>query len=662
MIQFKELKIKNFMSLGEAEVDLSTGGFTLVSAINNRVEDQAGSNGSGKSSISEAIVWCLTGETIRGHKEVINRYTEGSCEVEISFDFKGHNWAIKRCMAQTKEKSLVMVKDGLELATKGYRDAQEVFLRELPEITFKFLNSVIIMGQGLPGRFTNNSPAGRKAVLEELTNADFMITQIKENIKRRQEKLSSELRIFEDKKLSEETRFSMNNRELSKLVLILDELNKKDLSRLEERKASLLSQISTLDSQRELLSGELSSHRVILEEAKKLLNEKTLELGKHISDLKVKLANDRSEISLAVSKETDEKILVLNDRLLKGERLISESKEKISHNKALLSGGICKLCGQKLSSVSDETLDEAKRVIEVEMLNLKKYQDLYNLLLQQKKDIQATAKEKEKELFNKKTLEFSKLENEVSDKYNLEISELKDDLVAKEKLLDKCSSDLDSVNRLLMEIKVELSKVESEVNGHFEKISESQSQINSLELQIKESTSLMDEFITKVDDIKNRLSIVKQMETFASRDFRGILLEGVIDRMNTIIGNYAETVYGNRLTNFYLDGNAIQVEFDGKEYESLSGGEQQKINVILQLSLRDLIVELTGITGSILFLDEIFDGLDRVGCEKMIELFQAIDSSIFIITHHSDSLNIPYDYSLTVIKESNGVAHIQKGV
>lgn len=662
MIQFKKLKIKNFMSLGEAEVDLSTGGFTLVSAINNRVEDQAGSNGSGKSSISEAIVWCLTGETIRGHKEVINRYTKDSCEVEISFDFKGHSWAIKRCMTRTKEKSLVMVKDGQELATKGYRDAQEVFLRELPEITFKFLNSVIIMGQGLPGRFTNNSPAGRKAVLEELTNADFMITQIKENIKRRQEKLFNELRVFEDKKLSEETRFSMNNRELSKLALILDELNKKDLSILEERKASLLGQISTLDSQRELLSGELSSHKAVLEEAKKLLNEKTLELGKHISDLKVKLANDKSEISLAISEETDEKVLVLNDRLLKGERLISESKEKISHNKALLSGGICKLCGQKLSSVSDETLDEAKRVIEVEMLNIKKYQDLYNLLLQQKKDIQATAREKEKELFDKKVLEFSKLEKEVSDEYNLEISQLKDDLATKEKLLDKCSSDLDSVNKLLMETKVELSKVESEVNGHSEKISELQNQMDNLELQIKESTSLMDEFIIKVDDTKNRLSIVKQMEIFASRDFRGILLEGVIDRMNTIIGNYAETVYGNRLTNFYLDGNAIQVEFDGKEYESLSGGEQQKINVILQLSLRDLIVELTGITGSILFLDEVFDGLDRVGCEKMIELFQAIDSSIFIITHHSDSLNIPYDYSLTVIKESNGVAHIQKGV
>lgn len=148
------------------------------------------------------------------------------------------------------------------------------------------------------------------------------------------------------------------------------------------------------------------------------------------------------------------------------------------------------------------------------------------------------------------------------------------------------------------------------------------------------------------------------METFASRDFRGILLEEVISRLDTILKGYAEIVYGNSLTHFYQDGNAIVVEFDGKEYESLSGGEQQKLNVILQLSLRDLIIELTGLSGSFLFLDEIFDGLDHTGCDKMIELVQSLGTNVFVISHHED-LSIPYDQQIVVVKEASGISHVE---
>ena len=662
MIQFKKLLIENFMSLGEAEVDLSTGGFTLVSAINNRVEDSAGSNGSGKSAISEAMVWCLTGETIRGHKDVVNRYTEGHCKVEISFDFKGCNWAIKRGMTRTKEKSLVIIKNGQELATKGYRDAQEVFFRELPELTFKFLNSVIILGQGLPGRFTNNSPAGRKAVLEELTNADFMITQIKESIKGRSDRLLSELRSLEDDKLKEETRLSIDTKELDRIKLQLDELYKKDLTLLKNREIELTEELEKLESRKEDLSKELSLNQLAAEDARKLRDDKEKELNSRISELKVKFADDRAKISKSIAEEKDSKITVINDRLLKGERMILETKEKISHSKALLSGGTCKLCGQRLSSVSDEALTGAKEVVEVENENLKKYQDLYNSLTEQKSEISAKFNVKENELLSKSNLEFEELERELSAKYGSEIFRLDGDFKIKKNIFEVSVNDLSSLNQTITEVRVEYGKIHSEVNGYFEKIEEIKELAIGIETRLSESSGIIDKLTSKIEEIKNRISVVKQMETFASRDFRGILLEGVIERMNTIIGNYAETVYGNRLTNFYLDGNSIQVEFDGKEYESLSGGEQQKINVILQLSLRDLIIELTGITGSMLFLDEVFDGLDKVGCEKMIELFQAIDTSIFIITHHSDSLSIPYDYSLTVIKESNGVAHIQKGV
>jgi hypothetical protein len=73
-IVFKNIKIKNFMSIGYGEVDLDNQGYVSINGINNNKDDNAKSNGSGKSAIIESIVFCLTGETIRGTKDIVNRY------------------------------------------------------------------------------------------------------------------------------------------------------------------------------------------------------------------------------------------------------------------------------------------------------------------------------------------------------------------------------------------------------------------------------------------------------------------------------------------------------------------------------------------------------------------------------------------------------------
>ena len=64
----------------------------------------------------------------------------------------------------------------------------------------------------------------------------------------------------------------------------------------------------------------------------------------------------------------------------------------------------------------------------------------------------------------------------------------------------------------------------------------------------------------------------------------------------------------------------------------------------------------------VLVLDEIFDNLDELGCSKIIDLIsnKLNDiSSIYIISHHGDELNIPSDNELVVVKESNGVSYIK---
>ena len=95
-IKFKKLHIENFMSIGEADIDLSDRAFTLIEGVNNNENDNARSNGSGKSSIFEALVWALTGATMRGNKDVVNFSGNDGALVTLEFIVDTDRFVITR--------------------------------------------------------------------------------------------------------------------------------------------------------------------------------------------------------------------------------------------------------------------------------------------------------------------------------------------------------------------------------------------------------------------------------------------------------------------------------------------------------------------------------------------------------------------------------------
>ena len=98
-----------------------------------------------------------------------------------------------------------------------------------------------------------------------------------------------------------------------------------------------------------------------------------------------------------------------------------------------------------------------------------------------------------------------------------------------------------------------------------------------------------------------------------------------------------------------------------KPLEALSGGEQQKVDLILQFAIRAMMQEYTGFSSNIIVLDEILDNLDSVGCDSVLNFITNRLSdieSVFIISHHADSLNIGNDSTITVMKGPDGISSI----
>ena len=86
------------MSFGDEFVQLDNLGYVLVAGKNECPDDASLSNGSGKSSIWEGIVWALTGETIRGHKSVVNLFGNDGAVVTLDFNGDDKNYVKALCV------------------------------------------------------------------------------------------------------------------------------------------------------------------------------------------------------------------------------------------------------------------------------------------------------------------------------------------------------------------------------------------------------------------------------------------------------------------------------------------------------------------------------------------------------------------------------------
>lgn len=613
-IYFESISLKNFMSFKEAYVNLNRNGYILVEGINNNVEDSAKSNGSGKSSLFSGICWCLTGETISGAKEVSNIYLKGKTEVQVKFTFDSHSYTITR----TRNPSNLFIEvDGVDKSGKGIRDTQKILEEYLPQVTSSLINSVIILGQGLPQRFTNNTPSGRKEILEKLSNSDFMITDIKEKLSVRKSTLEDS-RNFTNNNISElQGSISTLNTLLNMYINNLNDLSSSGDYEL---------QIDKINLNIQKLKEDIESYETAKSETETLLNNCVLSSEKLSSEYKL----EQSKLKLIDTKELEEEITSVNFD-------IKTTSNKISEIDSI--SDVCPMCGQKLHDVVKPDSTSLKE-------NLAVLKERYS-------ELQVSLNESNKyniELQNSLDLEYADRQKELS----TSIESLQADII-------NYNNSLTTNNSMLISESENLAKLQTKLNELENTKQHLKNEIENTKKCISDNTDKINDLRLTVDDISARLEIISKMNTLVKRDFRGYLLSNIIQFISTKSKYYSNKVFGTDKLDFKLDGNNILISYDDKEYELLSGGEKQKVDVIIQLSIRDMLCKYLGFSSNIIVLDEITDSLDSKGCQNIFNLISSElgdVESIYIISHHTDELNIPCDDTITIIKDNNKISRI----
>lgn len=620
-ITFERLTIDNFLSFGHAEVDLKDRGYTLIEGINNNPKDGAKSNGAGKSTIFSALCYALTGETIQGLTSNLNNIITGQdMSVKLEFSVDKNDFIVIRSRDVKNHGDLKVIVNGIDKSGKGVRESQEVLENFLPDLTSDLIGEVIIVGQGMPHKFSNNTPSGRKDLLERLSHSDYMLEDIRERVEKRSESLKNKLRDITVEKTKKET---------SKF-LIEESLKKKEEELLNySNKPDFDGQISKISEDIKIINNQISSLTTYINNKNTELENVDIELGL-LTNKKYKLLEDEAKVFN--QHNIDIKSAIVEKK--NNKKSLTEEIEKLKNIK-----DVCPLCNQKLPHVhkQDYSLQEKQlKQIEEDLKKLiekdSKQEEAYNLNIQ---DIKDSFKDEENRL-------------------NANKSKLKEEL--KQKALEQ-----KDLNNQLNNLKINLSNKINERDNFDRERNNCVNEINNLKNQLTAVTSEILYIIKEEQEVGKHQEVVNKMSTLIKRDFRGILLSSIISYIDKKCKVYAKDIFGTDNLDFKLDGNNITITYLNKPLESLSGGEQQKVDLILQFAIRSMMQEYTGFTSNIIVLDEILDNLDSLGCDAVLNFITNRLSdieSIFIISHHADTLNIGNDSTITVIKNKDGVSYI----
>ena len=430
MLEFKKIILHNFGSYSHAEVDLANKGFCLVTGRNNYAKDNAYSNGSGKSLIWSAVCFAITGETINGIRSGLKNINveEDLGYVSLDAEFDGDTYLLTRYIAPKTD--LKIIKNGVDVSGKGIRESEKKLGELIPTINKDLIASTIIIGQGMPNKFSAFSPSGRKDILEKLTNSDYMIEDIKDKLSQRQNTLNSELRKFEDSLLVNNTQLKTIESDLTKVTNELAQLKKPDFKLLLES-----------------LNTQLTKTKEGIEANNKAIQENTNTIAIKQDELNKTVINKSTSLT-EIGKKYNDEILSAKTQKISLEQELKTLAKEISDAKNIKE--FCPTCHQKLPGVFKPDT-QAK-----ETLYTNKYNELQTII--NKISILDSNKAKEED-------EVSKNTQATIDSLNKTINDLKNSSSYTQNILNSLIQEQATIEGKINEAKFDETNWDKKYNG-----------------------------------------------------------------------------------------------------------------------------------------------------------------------------------------------------
>lgn len=190
-MKIRDITIQNFLSIKKARINLKK--FDGLTIIKGKNLDTGGSNGSGKSSIVEAIYFVLTGKTLRKSTEASLVNSQAGKGLVVSCNISLDNTkilSIERCKKPTKMK---LTLDGEDITAKHANDSQAI-IDELLGTNHKVLLASMFFGQANDVNFLDCTPAVKRDIIRNFLNLDE-IFDMREHIREYKSEYSQRVKV-----------------------------------------------------------------------------------------------------------------------------------------------------------------------------------------------------------------------------------------------------------------------------------------------------------------------------------------------------------------------------------------------------------------------------------------------------------------------------------
>jgi len=601
-----KLWIRNFMRFHKAQLNLENQGMVLIEGI-NKDDDSANSNGAGKSSLVDAIVWCLYGVTTHEPSaegdDVVNEKRGKNCEVQVTFTVHETLYTVIRRRAWKKGgKAAQLLLDetnqggeSISLTRGTMRDTQDA-INKLIGMSVTTFKQSCIFGQGSAYRFSRLTDSEKKGVLDEMLGSEVYA---------RAAEIAAQ-------------RATQTELELGKALTSL-ETSADSLQDARERLVKLKSKVKeaerTAHAERDQMKQDLE-----------VIEAKWNQLGPP-ADI-AKLRTDQSFSKEAEIKAHKELQLVLNEIATlhaEIERLKTERSKLLK-----LEGATCLLCKQAVSEAhihtQTEMIDEAIR----------------------------------------RSIDRNKQKKNTSEELVFLVNRLQR---TTEKCRDAIAAATDQAHkreRIEDQIKALTKKAKAaDTSPHWaELIAEAKQAIAKLKdkRKVERKVTLQR---------KRELAQLRFWQAgFGAKGLRSLLLDSVLPYLNAKLINYTNALTAGNIqiefrTQRKLKGGGVKEDFHvhvaneygASKYTMNSVGERAKVDLVVGLALQDMAASRSRVPVNVAFFDEVFDGLDASGIDRAVQVLSGLKrESAFVITH-SDGMKVFFQNVITVVKQ-NGESRV----
>jgi len=246
MIIFKTLRWKNLLSTGNY--------FTELKLNNNTNTLVIGTNGSGKSTMLDALCFALFGKPFRNVNKpnLVNSINNKDCIVEIEFSIGNKQFKIVRGIKpnifEIYQDSVLLNQDA---AVRDYQDYLEKFILKL---NYKSFTQIVILGSASFTPFMQLSAADRRAIIEDLLDIQIFSTM--------NSLVKDRLSINKDVIVAQKNEIIVLNQRYDLKKEHQDKLNQDNEAKVKEHESEIQSSretIGTLSNEIDLLGKQIST-------------------------------------------------------------------------------------------------------------------------------------------------------------------------------------------------------------------------------------------------------------------------------------------------------------------------------------------------------------------------------------------------------------------